>query len=166
MSNVAKVLRAEISRISRREMKNSIEGIRKSNRGLKKIVADLKRRVLLLEKGNKGLVAAMRRYQVESLKTHDQEETAKARFTSKGIRSLRSRLRLTQADFARLLGTTPYSVYLWETKEGALKLRDKTREALLSVRGLRAREARMKLVETVGKVKKGTKVRPKKRKRS
>jgi DNA-binding transcriptional regulator YiaG len=165
MPNVAKVLRDEISRISRRETKNSIDGMGKSHKGLKKIVADLKRRVLLLEKGNKGLVAAMKRYGAEYPEKAP-EEAKKVRFTSKGIRSLRRRLRLSQADFAKLVGTTPYSVYLWEKKEGGLKLRDKTKEALLSIKALRAREAKKKLEEIRGTLKKGKSVASKKRSKS
>jgi DNA-binding transcriptional regulator YiaG len=165
MSNIAKVLRDEISRISRRETKDSIGGIGKSHKGLKKTVADMKRRVLLLEKGNKGLVAAMRRYQGQ-YPEKPPEEKRKVRLTSKGIRSLRKRLRLTQADFGKLVGTTPHSVFLWEKKEGGLKLRDKTREALLSIRGLQAKEARTRLTEAETKSKRGRKVRPKKRRRS
>jgi DNA-binding transcriptional regulator YiaG len=165
MSNVAKVLREEISRISRKETKNSIEGIGKSHKGLKKTVADLKRRVLLLEKENKRLEAAMRRYPGEYPQMPP-KEAKRIRLTSKGIRSLRRRLHLSQLDFAKLLGTTPYSVYLWENKQGALKLRDRTREALLSVRGLRAREARTRLEETVRKPKRSKRVRPKKKRRS
>jgi len=64
-------------------------------------------------------------------------------------------LRLSQLDFGKLLGTTAHSVYLWEKKEGALKLRDKTRQALLSIKGLRAGEARAKLDEAGGKRKSG-----------
>jgi DNA-binding transcriptional regulator YiaG len=109
-------------------------------------VADLKRRVLLLEKGNKGLVAAMKSYQAEQPEK-PREEEKKVRFTSKGIRSLRKRLRLSQVEFGKLVGTTAHSVFLWEKKEGGLKLRDKTREALLSIRELGAREAKEKLVE-------------------
>jgi DNA-binding transcriptional regulator YiaG len=163
MPNVAKVLRDEISRISRKETKSSIEGIGKSQKGLKKIVADLKRRVLLLEKGNKGLVTTMKRYQAEQPEKPPEAEK-KVRLTSRGVRGLRGRLRLTQADLAKLVGTTTHAVYLWEKKEGALKLRDKTKEALLSIRGLRAGEAKERLMETQKKSKKGRKVRPKKRK--
>jgi DNA-directed RNA polymerase alpha subunit len=52
------------------------------------------------------------------------------------------------------LGVTPYSVYLWETKKTALNLRDKTKAALLSIRGLGAKEAKEKLAEIGGKLKK------------
>ena len=153
MSNIAKVLKAEIMRISRKEAKSATQGIGNSNTWLRKTVADLKKRLLLLEKENKRLVASMKKYQVESPEKVDQEEGKKVRFSSRGIRSLRKKLRLSQLDFGKLLGTTAHCVYLWEKKEGALSLRDKTREALLSIRGLGAGEAREKLDEAEPKSK-------------
>jgi DNA-binding transcriptional regulator YiaG len=80
----------------------------------------------------------LRKYQIESPQKPD-EETGKERLTSKGIRSLRRKLRLSQFDFGKLLGTTAHAVYLWEKKQGPLRLRDKTKAALLSIRGLGAR---------------------------
>jgi hypothetical protein len=50
MSNIAKVLKAEIMRISRKEAKGATQGIGKTNTWLRKTVADLKKRVVLLEK--------------------------------------------------------------------------------------------------------------------
>ena len=152
MSNIAKVLKAEIMRISRKEAKGATQGIGKTNTWLRKIVANLKKRVVLLEKENRRLVATMRKCQVESPKNPD-EETSKACLTSRGIRSLRNKLGLSQAGFSKLVGVTRYSVHLWETKEGALSLRDKTKAALLSIRGLGAREAKEKLAEAEPKPK-------------
>jgi len=166
MSNVAKVLKAEIARISKKEARSATQGIGKSNTWLRKTVADLKKRVLLLEKENKGLVAAMKKHQIESPPKADQEEGKKVRFSSRGINSLRRKLRLSQADFGKLVGATTGAVYLWEKKDGALNLRDKTKAALLSIRGLGAREARTKLDEAGGKRKRNRGVVPKKRKRS
>jgi len=154
MSNVVRVLKEEIARISKREAKSATEGIGKANTWLRKTVADLKKRVLLIEKENKRLAAMMKKYQVQSPQQPDVEEGKKARFTSRGIKSLRSRLRLSQADFGKLLGTTPGAVYLWEKKDGALSLRDKTKAAILSIRGLSAKEAKEKLAELGGRVKK------------
>ena len=151
MSNVAKVLKAEIARISKREAKSATQGIGKSNTWLRKTVADLKKRLVLLEKENKHLVAAMKKQQIESPPKADQEEGKKARFTSRGIRALRKKLRLSQADFGKLVGTTTGAVYLWEKKDGPLSLRDKTKAAILSVRGLGAGEAEEKLAD--GKMK-------------
>jgi hypothetical protein len=114
--------------------------------GLKKTVADLKGRVLLLEKKNKGLAAVIRRYQRKYPETPP-EETKRVQPASGGVRSIQGRLRLSQFDFGKLLGTTAHSVYVREKKKGTLNLRDKTREANLSIRGLRAREAKTRLEE-------------------
>jgi DNA-binding transcriptional regulator YiaG len=135
MSNVAKVLKAEIARISKREARSATQGIGKSSTWLRKVVADLRKRVLLLEKQNKRLVVAMKKYQLESPQKPDEEEGRKARFASTGIRALRKKFRLSQADLGKLLGTTRHAVYLWERKGGALSLREKTKAAILSIRG-------------------------------
>jgi DNA-binding transcriptional regulator YiaG len=159
MSNVVKILKAEIARISKKEAKSATQAIGKSNTWLRKTVADLKKRLLLLEKENKLLVTAMKKYQVAQPQKVDQGEGTKARFTSRGIQSLRKKLRLSQADFGKLLGTTPGAVFLWEKKIGGLNLRDKTKAAILSIRGLGAKEAREKLAELGKKLKKGRKGR-------
>ena len=153
MSNVVKILKAEIARISKKEAKSATQAIGKSNTWLRKTVAELKKRLVLLEKENKRMVAAMKKYQVAQPERLEQEEGRKARFTSKGINSLRKKLRLSQADFGKLLGTTPHAVYLWEKKDGQLSLRDKTKAAILSVKGLGAREAKEKLAEAEPKSK-------------
>jgi DNA-binding transcriptional regulator YiaG len=159
MSNVVNVLKAEIARISRKEAKSATQAIGKSNTWLRKTVADLKKRLVLLEKENKHLVEAIKKFQVAQPEKVDIEEGKKARFTSQGIRALRKKLRLSQADFGKLLGTTPGAVYLWEKKVGALNLRDKTKAAILSVRGLGAREAKEKLEKLGKKLKKVRKPR-------
>src|SRR5512135_641062 len=155
MSNVVKILKAEIARISKREAKSATQAIGKSTAWLRKTVADLKKRLVLLEKENKSLIAAMKKYQVAQPEKVDTEEGKKARFSSRGIRALRKKSRRSQTDFGKLLGTTPHAVYLWEKKLGALNLRDKTKAAILSIRGLGAREAKEKLKELGGKLKKG-----------
>ncbi len=166
MSSVVNALKAEIARISKREAKSATEGMGRSNTWLRKTVADLKKRPVLLEKENKLLAATIKKYQVESPQKPQAEEGKKARFSSRGIRALRRKLRLSQADFGKLLGTTPGAVHLWEKKDGALSLRDKTKAAILSIRGLRAREAKEKLAELGAKVKQVKAATSKKRKRS
>lgn len=154
MSNIAKALKDEIFRISRKEAKNATGPIVKSNVDLKKRVADLKKRVAALEKENKRLLAAAKKEKpVEP--QEPSEETKKARITSTTIRSLRRRLGLSQAEFGKLAGVTTGAVYLWENKEGPLNLRDKTKAALLSIKGMGAKEAKEKVAE--GARKKGRK---------
>jgi DNA-binding transcriptional regulator YiaG len=165
MSNVVKILKAEIARISKKEAKSATEAIGKSNTWLRKTVADLKKRLVLLEKENKRLAAIVKKYQTTQPEKVDQEEGKKVRFSSRGILALRKKLRLSQAHFGKLLGTTPHAVYLWEKKIGALNLRDKTKAAILSIRGLGAREAKEKLKGIGGKLKKVKSAASKKRKR-
>jgi DNA-binding transcriptional regulator YiaG len=166
MSNVVKILKAEIARISKREAKTATHSIGRSNTWLRKTIADLKKRMLSLEKENKRLVAAMKKYQMAHAEKTEQEEGRKARFTSRGIHSLRKKLGLSQGDFGKLVGTTSHAVYLWERKEGALNLRDTTKAAILSIRGLGAREAKEKLAELGKKLKGRKEAASKKRKRS
>ena len=156
MPNVVSILKGEISRISRKEVKSAVAGIAKSQTNIRKTVADLKKRVASLEKEIKRLTAGKRREKTILVKEQP-EGQEKARFTSKGVKSLRNRLGLSQADFGKLVGTTAHSVYLWENKEGALKLRDKTKAGLLSIRTMGAREAQAKLEEAGGKPKRGRK---------
>ena len=73
--------------------------------------------------------------------------------TGKGIRSLRKKLSLSQAEFGRLIGVTPQAVVNMEKKQGPLAVRKVTRAAILAVRGMGAREAKIKLDEK-GAVKK------------
>jgi len=144
MSNIAKALKAEISRISRKEAKSTTAPIAKSNIDLKKTVTDLKKRLAALENENKRLLAGVKRVKAEAPKTRP-GESKKVRITSTTIRSLRNRLGLSQADFGKLAGVTTHAVYLWENKEGPLNLREKTKAALLSIKGMGSREAKGKL---------------------
>jgi DNA-binding transcriptional regulator YiaG len=152
MTNVAGILKAEISRISRKEAKAALKEISNLNMNLKKTVVDLKRRLTQLERDNKRLKATQAKQQPATPQVVA-EEGKRARLTSKGVRSLRKKLRLTRPDFAKLLGTSPQSVYMWETKEGDLKLRPKTKTALLSLRGIGVREAKRRLAEGQEEVK-------------
>lgn len=156
MPNVASILKGEISRISRKEVKSAVAGIAKSQTAIRKNVADLKKRVVSLEKEIKRLTIGKRRERAISVKEQP-EGQEKARLTSKGVKSLRSRLGLSQADFAKLVGATSNAVYLWENKDGALNLRNKTKAALLSIRTMGAREAKAKLEEAQEKPKRGRK---------
>ncbi len=144
MGNIAGVLKAEIARVSRKEIKAAVKQIAKTNTGLRKTVTDLKRRLIQLEKDNKRLRGKGSR-ELSVKPEISSDESKGARLTSKGIRSLRKKLGLGRPDFAKLVGTSAQTVYTWERKGGALKLRGNTRAAILSIRGMGAREAKKRL---------------------
>ena len=154
MPNIAKVLREEISRIARKEAKAAVTPIRKPAVAVRRGVADLKRRVALLEKQVKSLNASL----AKILQPEPVAAPAGSRnwISGKGVRSLRKRLGLSQDEFAKLVGVTPNGVYIWERKPGMLRMRDATKAAVMAVRGLGAREARLRLAG-MAKAKKGKK---------
>ena len=61
MANVAKAPKAEIARTSRKEAKVVIQGIRQKNGSLRRLVAELRTKVFVLERENKRLKAAIRK---------------------------------------------------------------------------------------------------------
>jgi|WetSurMetagenome_2_1015567.scaffolds.fasta_scaffold31534_1 DNA-binding transcriptional regulator YiaG len=147
MPNLSSVLKSEISRISRKEVKSSVNPIRTTNISLKKSLAELKRKLSVLEAKHKRLLSHAK---IASPKVLDENEK-KARITSKNIKSLRSKLGLSQNDFAKLIGVSTQNVFALEHKEkGRLKLRSATLSNLLSLRGIGKREAKKKLEEIAG----------------
>jgi DNA-binding transcriptional regulator YiaG len=146
MPKLAEVLRGEIIRISRREARVATAGIREAKIRLTKTVADLKRKIAKLQGENKCLVAAEKKRLAQ--KPHITPETSrKARLTSKGIRRLRRKLGLSQANFAKLLGASTQTVHMWETKKGPLRLRGNTLASVLSAREMGARDAKRRIAE-------------------
>jgi DNA-binding transcriptional regulator YiaG len=163
MPNVVQVLKAEITRLARKEARAAVAPIRRPSVRLRKEVADLKRRVALLQQENKQLLARLTRIET-TLPAPAPATEKKAWISGKGVRSLRKRLGLTRAAFAKLVKVSDNAVYIWESKPGMLKLRDTTKAAIFSVRGLGAREARERLEEmkpkkVVSKRGKGAKAR-------
>ena len=147
MPNIAKVLKDEIQRLARHEIKVSIAGLRKDNIALKRTVADLKRRLTTLESATKRLVK-----KTEAVPSVDPEipnsNAQRARITGKMIRSIRSRLGLSQDAFSKLVGVSSQAVYQWESKEGRLDLRGGSKERVVAIRTMGKREAKQRLAES------------------
>lgn len=156
MPNIAKVLREEIARISRKEAKAAVTPVRKPSVRVRKDVADLKRRMAALEKLVKVLVTQMSKIGAAQ-PVAPAEPAGRGWISGKGIKSLRKRLGVSQAEFAKLVGVSDQAVYLWESKTGMLKLRESTKAAVMAVRGIGARDARRRLEEMKKPVSKGRK---------
>ena len=140
MPNVMQVLKAEISRLARKEARAVAGPARKAGAQLRRTVAELRRSIARLERGNKSLAAQIKACAQQPVAAPGQGD--KARVTAKGMRSLRRKLRLTQAEFGALIGVSGQAVLNWEKKTGALRVRQTTRGAILAIRGLGAKEAR------------------------
>jgi DNA-binding transcriptional regulator YiaG len=166
MPNLSQVLKAEITRISRREIKSSVSPIRSSNFVLKRTVAALKKRIAVLESENKRFIALQNELQEKKCEAQiAQVQNNKIRITSQSIKALRAKLGLSQDSLAMLLGMSGNAIYLMERKGGRLRLRTSTMTKLMALRGIGKREAVRKLEEIEGKSKKLKKTGVKKAKK-
>ena len=151
MPNIGALLKEEIRRLARREARVLTAGLRRDNAKLKRTVAEHKRRLAGLERDNRRLVAGADARLKEAV-TASPEEVAGARIGASRVRALRKRLRLSQAEFGQLLGVSPNTVFVWESKSGKLNLRDKAKAAIVAVRKLSAWDARRKIELVAPKV--------------
>jgi DNA-binding transcriptional regulator YiaG len=140
MPNIGAVLKQEIVRLSRREIRAEVESTKKAaaqSRGyiaaLKRQVATLERQVALLQRQSLGRKAS----------APADAATTKVRFVAKGLKSHRARLGLSAADYGRLVGVSAQSVYHWE--QGQATPRQEQIRQLAALRGVGKREALARL---------------------
>lgn len=138
--NVATALRAEISRIARKELRSETDRLKKSVSTYRREIAALKKRIAVLERGSKsGTRRAERADQVqEEGNTNTQLRFSAARFAAQ-----RKKSGLSAAKYAKLLGVSSLSVYKWEN--GQTRPRRAQLEAIAAARNLGKREAAARL---------------------
>jgi len=146
MSTMAQVLKNEIRRLARREIRLSLTRSRKEIATLRRGLAEVRTRITASEVAQK----AMAKSAAAVAPAPGTPAGAKAEpgwFSSRGILALRKRFRMTQAQFAQLAGVTSQAVYQWERggARGKLRLRNKTAVALAGLRDLGAKEAKARL---------------------
>lgn len=138
MPNLSTILKGEITRLARKEIKAAIEPIRKANAGQRKEIAELKRQVAVLQR---ALKASAKPSKVRA--AGGEASTRSTRFSAKGLKSLRSRLGLSAAEFGLLVEASGQSIYNWET--GKAVPRAAQQAALAGIRGMGKREAAKRL---------------------
>lgn len=147
MPNIAAVLKTEIARIARKEVRAQTEELRKANAQYRGHIASLRRRIETLERQVKKLSkggAAPARPQADA----EEGEATQRRFSAPRFAAMREKLGLSAADFAALLGVTGQSVYKWEN--GKARPRANQLESIAKVRGMGKREAARRLAELKG----------------
>lgn len=112
MPNITNVLREEITRISRREIKKQTAVLQRSSAQYRRDIAALKREVTRLERALKQQHHELR----TPLPEVKDAEPNSMRFVAKGFRTLRYRLGLSASQMGKLLGVSEQSIYNWETK--------------------------------------------------
>lgn len=112
MANIASLLKTEIVRLARKEVRKEVQALRKASTTHRREIAALKRANAALERRAKQLAG-----RAPAVGKAEQEEPpSNNRFSAKGLRSMRSRLGLSADQLAKLLGVSMQSVYNWERK--------------------------------------------------
>lgn len=139
--NIAAVMKSEISRLTRKELKGHMQTLKKSSAQYRREIAALKRRIADLERSLKKVG----RVRAASQSTADGDDSPKLRFSAKGLAVQRKRLGLSAADFGALVGASGQSIYKWE--QGKVRPRASQLPAISAVRKLGKREAAARLAE-------------------
>jgi len=141
MPNIAAMLKEEISRLSRKEIRRQMLPVRKASAAHRRHIAALKREIARLEK---LVTSSARRGKAAAAPAKDAPEAdGGQRFQARGLRSLRARLGLSAAELAKLVGVSAQSVYNWETKKATPRRSQVAQIAAL--RGLGKKEVRARL---------------------
>ena len=140
MSSFAAVLKQEITRLARKEVKANTESTRRATAQFRRDIAELKRIVKSLERRLSPLEKEDRRRLAKPVST---EAAEGARFSPRWVKSHREKLGLSQADYARLVGVSALTIYNWE--HGRSRPRKELLGALVSVRKLGQRDAARRL---------------------
>lgn len=142
MPNLGSILKAEISRLSRRELRKPLQSVRHASAAYRRDIAALKRQVAELQRQ----LALLNRQASKAARQAPAEAPEKPlRFVAKGLRSLRTRLGVSASELAQLLGVSDQSVYNWEHKRSTPQ--KKQLVALAGLRSLGKREIRRRLEE-------------------
>jgi DNA-binding transcriptional regulator YiaG len=139
MPNIASILKAEITRVARKELRGELQSLKKATASYRSDIADLKRRARALEQQVKRLGKTRGQAAAET----DEEPATHLRFSAKGLASQRRRLGLSAEACGALIGATGQSVYKWES--GKIRPRARHLPAIAALRKMGKREAAARL---------------------
>jgi DNA-binding transcriptional regulator YiaG len=135
MPNIASVLKSEITRIARKEIRAEVEGLKKSVSAHRTEIAALKRRAQALEQELKRL----HKSSPKPAPAPNGEAGKKLRFSAKRLAAQRQRLGLSAEAVGLLVGASGQSVYNWEA--GKARPRASHLAAIAALRGLSKTQA-------------------------
>lgn len=144
MPNIASLLKDEIKRLSRREIRANVGPARRTWTQQRRALAALKRQFAELSRR----IARLERGASRSAPAAQESEAQRHRFVAKGLQSHRARLGLSAIDFGRLVGVSAQTIYNWE--HGATRPRGAQLAALAALRGIGKREAQARLAQLGG----------------
>lgn len=143
MPNIASILKAEISRVARKEVRAEIETLKKASVHHRALIAALRRQVNALEKELRNVASSAGKRAVASDVDEAAEAGPKRRFSPARLASHRSKLGLSAASYGKLVGVSGQTIYHWE--QGKARPRAAQLERLASVREFGKQQAAERL---------------------
>ena len=148
MPNIASLLKEEIARVARKQLRTETESLKKASSHYRAEIAALKRRIQVLEQQTKRLQKSGgggRATAAQAAGGADEGDGRQIRYSAKSLASQRKRLGLSAAALAKILDVSALSVYKWES--GSTRPRRKQIEAIAQLRDMGRRDAQRKLEE-------------------
>ncbi len=147
MPNMAQAFKEEITRLSRKEIRNVCDPLRKQVQTLRRTVRDQQTTINRLERSLAKMVAQTATDTGTALYSPPggEEEGTRARVTPASIKRHRLRLNLSQAELGEILSVSTNTIVRWE--KGMSSPRAHHRTALLRVREMGRRDVNRILEE-------------------
>ena len=151
MTTLAIALKDEIRRLARKEIRAQTGRTSRAVAQYRREIARLKRQQREHEKKLAFLAAQTRKSIASPSAAAAHDLNGSTRFSARSVRAQRRRTGLSAADYAKLVGVSPLTIYNWEHNKSRPRQGQFT--ALVALRGLGKREAQTKLdvLSTAGK---------------
>jgi DNA-binding transcriptional regulator YiaG len=139
MTTLAVALKDEIRRLARKEIRAQTGATAKAVAQYRRDIAKLKRQ--LREQDRK--IANLSRRQPQHEGAEPADENGNVRFSARSAKAQRRRTGLSAADYAKLVGVSPITIYNWEN--GKSRPRKEQFASLVALRGVGKRAAQAQL---------------------
>lgn len=142
MPDIKAVLSEEIRRLAKKEIRTALIPLVKTVTEQRHTISELKKRIAVLEKS--GITEKA----VRESDTAPAEAIKKLRLNAAGIVRVRTKLKLTQNEFAKLLGVSLHTVSFWELGKASPRAEAKAAICALRSAGKREIKRRLAVAET------------------
>jgi DNA-binding transcriptional regulator YiaG len=146
MAKIEPVLKSEIQRLAKREIRSTFLPLRREVRAMRLKLSGLSKNFSVLDRFTKEQVKQVEKKGVKL--EASLEEVKASRLSPDRIRSLRKKLGVSQRKFAILIGVSNNAVFLWE--RGKSKPGGEKKAALVALGKLRKWEVRKLLAQKIG----------------
>lgn len=143
MPNIASMLKQEIARVARKELRRETLALKKATTTFRSEIAALKRRAAELERQLRASARSTR--PAPEPAANDESIPEGTRFSAKGLAGHRKRLGLSAGDLGLLLSVSSQTIYNWES--GKARPHRKFLPTLVALRTVGKKETLARLEE-------------------